>query len=88
MTERKTPMRKCVGCNEMKDKRDLVRIVRSADGNVCFDPTGKLPGRGAYVCRSSACLASAIKSKRLERAFKCAVPPQVYEALKAQLSAE
>lgn len=88
MTERKTPMRKCVGCNEMKDKRELVRVVRGSDGVVCFDPTGKLPGRGAYVCPSAACLAAAVKSKRLEHAFKCRVPDEVYETLKEKLSAE
>ena len=88
MTERKTPMRKCVGCNEMKDKRELVRVVRGNDGIVCFDPTGKLPGRGAYVCPSAACLAAAVKSKRLEHAFKCRVPDEVYETLKEKLSAE
>ncbi|MBP5156008.1 MAG: YlxR family protein [Clostridia bacterium] len=86
MTERKTPLRKCVGCNEMKDKRELVRVVRSSEGAIRFDATGKLPGRGAYICRDPACLAAAIKSKRLERAFKCRVPDDVYETLKKQFS--
>ena len=88
MTERKTPLRKCVGCNEMKEKRKLVRVVRSSEGIIRCDSTGKLPGRGAYICRDPACLAAAIKSKRLERAFKCRVPDEVYETLQKQFSLE
>ena len=61
------PMRKCTGCNEMKPKKELVRVVRSPEGEVSLDLTGKKPGRGAYVCRSSECLAKAIKAKRFEK---------------------
>ena len=70
------PMRKCTGCNEMKPKKELVRVVRSPEGEVSLDLTGKKPGRGAYVCRSSECLAKAIKAKRFEKAFSCEIPSE------------
>ena len=85
MTERKNPMRKCVGCNEMKDKRELVRVVRTADGVISLDLTGKAAGRGAYVCKNGKCLESAIKSRRIDRALKCAVPAEVYGMLKESI---
>ena len=85
MTGRKTPMRKCLGCNEMKDKKELIRAVRNAEGEISLDATGKKPGRGAYVCRSAKCLEAAIKSKRLERAFKCKIPEELYGQLRAEL---
>ncbi len=67
MKPKKIPMRMCVGCREMKPKRELIRVVRAPDGQVSIDLKGKAPGRGAYVCRSQACLARAIKQKQLER---------------------
>jgi len=78
-------MRQCTGCREMKPKRELIRVVRSPEGAVSLDFRGKAPGRGAYVCRNMACLKKAIKSRALERAFSAAIPPEVYEALTAQM---
>lgn len=82
------PMRKCTGCNEMKEKRELVRIVRDPEGNVSVDLTGKKSGRGAYICRDKKCLAAAKKAKRLDRAFECAIPDEVYERLEGELADE
>jgi predicted RNA-binding protein YlxR (DUF448 family) len=78
-------MRKCTGCNEMKPKKELVRVVRSPEGEVSLDLTGKKPGRGAYVCRDAACLSKARKAGRLERAFSCEIPPDVYERMEEEL---
>ena len=85
MAERKIPLRKCVGCGEMKDKRSLVRIVRSKEGAVSVDLTGKMPGRGAYICKSADCLKSAQKAKRLERSFSAKIEPEIYERLEKEL---
>jgi hypothetical protein len=79
-----TPERRCVGCREMKNKKDLLRIVRcnnSVDGVLAFmtDETGKAAGRGAYVCKSEDCLSKAVKNKSFERSFKAKLPPNVYE---------
>ncbi len=82
---RKIPQRQCVGCREMKNKRDLIRVVRSQDGTVSLDRGGKLPGRGAYVCPDAACLKKARKSRALERTLDTAIPGEVYELLEAQL---
>ena len=82
---KKIPMRQCVGCREMKEKRQLIRVVRSPKGEVSLDFKGKKPGRGAYLCPDPACLARARKSKALERAFSAALPPEVYEALEGQM---
>lgn len=79
------PMRKCTGCNEMKPKKELVRVVRSPEGEVSLDLTGKKPGRGAYVCRSSGCLAKAIKAKRFEKAFSCEIPSEVYQKMEEEM---
>ncbi len=84
---KKIPMRQCLGCREMKAKRELIRVVRSPEGEISLDFRGKKPGRGAYVCPSPACLAKARKSKALERAFSTPIPPEVYEALEAQMEA-
>ena len=82
---KKIPMRQCVGCREMKPKKELIRVVRSPEGVVSLDFKGKLPGRGAYVCPDPACLAKARKSKALERAFSAPLPSEVWEALEAQM---
>ena len=82
---RKIPQRQCLGCREMKNKRDLIRVVRSPEGDISLDFKGKKSGRGAYVCPDPACLARARKSKALERAFKTAIPPEVYAALEEQM---
>ena len=88
MAERKIPLRKCVGCGEMKDKRELVRVVRSKEGEISIDLYGKKPGRGAYICRSVECLEKARKAKRLERAFSTAIEPGIYDAMKREIADE
>lgn len=88
MATRKIPMRMCMGCRERRPKRELVRVVRrAADGVVSLDPTGKVAGRGAYVCCDKlACLEKAVKSKALERALETAIEPAVYDSLREQLA--
>ncbi len=86
MSERKTPLRKCLGCGEMKEKRQLLRVVRSKDGSTVADPTGKLAGRGAYLCKSVACFDAARKSHRFEKAFSGQIPEQVYEDLRRSIA--
>lgn len=88
MQQKKIPMRKCTGCNEMKPKKELVRVVKSPEGEISMDLTGKKSGRGAYVCRNKKCLAAAIKAKRLERAFECSIPAEVYERLEGEMDCE
>ncbi len=85
--QRKAPMRMCVGCREMRPKKELVRIVRNNAGVVSIDPGGKAPGRGAYICPTAACLEHARKSKALERAFEQKIEPEIYERLVAELPA-
>lgn len=80
--QKKIPQRLCVGCQEMKTKKELLRVVRTPDDEVILDLTGKKSGRGAYVCCNEQCLAKAFKEKRLERALKRAIEPQVYEQLR------
>ncbi len=82
---RRIPLRKCTGCNEMKPKQELVRVVRSPEGEISLDLTGKKPGRGAYVCRSEECLKKARKAKRFERAFSCAIPDEVYDRMEEEM---
>ena len=82
---KKIPMRQCLGCREMKPKKELIRVVRSPQGEVSLDFKGKLPGRGAYVCPNPACLAKARKAKALERAFSAPLPDPVWEALEQQM---
>ncbi len=82
---RRLPQRMCVGCREMKDKKQLIRVVRSPEGTVDVDSTGKKPGRGAYICPQEVCLQQAMKSKRLQKALDCTIPPEVFEALKSRL---
>ena len=85
MPTRRIPMRKCTGCIEMKPKKELVRVVRSPEGEVSLDLTGKKPGRGAYVCRSIECLKKARKAKRFENAFSCVIPDGVYDKMEEEL---
>ncbi len=84
---KKIPMRMCVGCRQMVEKRSLVRIVRTGEGVVSLDRTGKAAGRGAYICKNTECLDRAIKVRGLERAFGAAMEKSVYEQLKEELSA-
>ena len=74
--EKKIPMRQCLGCREMKPKKELIRAVRSPEGNISLDFKGKASGRGAYVCPNPQCLKKAIKAKALERAFSMQIPPE------------
>ena len=85
MAEKKIPMRKCLGCNEMKPKRELIRAVKSPEGEISIDLTGKKSGRGAYICPDKACLRKARKGKRLERALDTAIPDSVYDAMENEL---
>ena len=85
---RKIPQRQCVGCREMKDKKELLRVVRSPEGTVSLDLRGKASGRGAYVCPSTECLKKAIKSKAVSRAFDTEIPQEIYDALLAEMEAE
>ena len=93
MRPKKTPMRMCLGCNEMKPKKELVRVVKApqkeeaAPPEVSLDLTGKKPGRGAYVCPNPECLKKARKARALERAFSAPMPDGVYDALEAQMQA-
>lgn len=79
--QKKIPMRQCVGCREMKPKKELIRVVKSPQGEIGLDFRGKAPGRGAYLCPDGACLKKAIKSKALERGFETAIPAEIYEDL-------
>ena len=87
MKPRKIPMRMCVGCREMKEKKQLIRVVRSPEGEVSLDPGGKKSGRGAYVCRNTECLKRAIRQKQLERQLDVTLPPETAEALTAAMEA-
>lgn len=85
MQNKKIPLRKCTGCNEMKPKKELVRVVRSPENEISLDLTGKKNGRGAYICRNAECLKKAQKSKRIERSFECAIPDEIFEAMEREL---
>lgn len=82
---RKVPLRKCVGCQEMKAKRELIRVVHTPEDEVLIDPTGKKNGRGAYLCPDESCLQTAQKRRSLERALKMSIPDVVYSQLTEQL---
>ncbi|MBQ2004733.1 MAG: YlxR family protein [Peptococcaceae bacterium] len=86
MMQKKIPQRTCMACQAKKDKRELVRIVRSPEGEISVDVTGKKPGRGAYICPNLECLNKVIKSKRLERSLETTISQEIYESLKEQLT--
>ncbi len=86
MKVRKTPMRMCAGCGESKPKMELVRVVRSPEGEISIDLTGKKPGRGAYLCRCAGCLKKARKSKRIDRSLEMSIPEAVYDALEEEMA--
>jgi len=88
MKERKVPMRTCLGCGNVFPKKALVRIVRTPEGQLLLDATGKLAGRGAYICRSVECLDKAVKAKRIGRALEAEVGPELIGALKASLEVQ
>ena len=85
MKTRKIPMRMCTGCNESRPKSELVRVVRSPQGEISIDMQGKKPGRGAYICKSAECLKKARKQKRIERSLEVTISEDVYNALESEL---
>ena len=82
---KKIPLRQCIGCMEMKPKKELIRVLRREDGSFTLDATGRMNGRGAYVCPKEDCLTKAIRSKGLDRSFKMKLPQEVYESLSEEL---
>ena len=87
MKTRKIPMRMCVGCREMKEKRSLLRVVKSPEGAISFDRVGKAPGRGAYVCKSKECFERAVKQRQLERALETRIDEAVFTQLMEEIDA-
>ena len=85
--QKKIPMRQCLGCREQKPKRELIRVVRSPEGDISLDFRGKANGRGAYICPDPACLKKAVKQKALERALQTPIPEEIYAQLAAQMEA-
>lgn len=85
MKQKKIPLRMCLGCKEMKPKKELIRVVRNNEGEINIDLVGKKPGRGAYICKNTGCLDLAIKAKRLEKAFETTIDVEIYSKLKNQL---
>ena len=88
MKTRKIPMRMCVGCREMKEKRSLMRVVKSPEGAISFDRVGKAPGRGAYVCKSKECFEKAVKQRQLERALETRIEEAVFTQLMEEIDAD
>lgn len=83
---RKIPQRQCLGCNEHKPKKELLRVVRGPEGDISLDFTGKKSGRGAYICQDIRCLRKARKSRRIDRSLDCTVPEEVYDAMEKELA--
>lgn len=81
---KKIPLRQCVGCGEMKNKKEMMRVIRSKEGDISLDLTGRKNGRGAYLCKQKECLQKAIKTKGLERSFKMGIDKSVYDSLKEE----
>ncbi len=86
MKQKKVPMRRCCGCNEQKPKKELIRVVRSAEGEISLDLTGKASGRGAYICNNLECLKKARKSKRIDRTFEVTIPDGIYDKMEEEIS--
>ena len=84
-TGKKVPQRQCIGCGEMKNKKDLIRILKGTDQEISIDATGRKNGRGAYLCPSMECLKKARKNKGLERSFKMAIPGEIYDSLEKEM---
>ena len=85
MSMKKVPFRQCIGCGEMKNKREMIRVIKTAEGEIFADATGRKNGRGAYLCPSMECFKKAVKNKGLERSFKMAIPQEVYQALEKEM---
>lgn len=81
MSVKKIPLRQCIGCGEMKSKKEMIRVIKTAEGEILLDATGRKNGRGAYLCPSMECFKKAVKGRGLERSFKMAIPREVYETL-------
>lgn len=86
MVTKKVPMRQCTGCREMKAKRDMIRVIKTAEDEICIDATGRKNGRGAYICPTMECLKQAMKSRGLERSLKTSIPDTVYQQLEEEMS--
>ena len=87
MKTKKIPMRMCLGCSEMKPKKELVRVVKTKEGEISLDLTGKKAGRGAYICADAECLRKARKARRLEKSFACRIDDEIYDAMEKELNA-
>ena len=85
MQQKKIPQRQCMGCRERKEKREMIRVVRSPEGSVSLDFRGKAPGRGAYICPEMACLKKAIRSEALERSLEVPIPEEIYARLEQEM---
>ncbi|MBO5208415.1 MAG: YlxR family protein [Lachnospiraceae bacterium] len=85
---KKIPMRQCVGCGEMKNKKEMMRVLKTAEGPIVLDTTGKKNGRGAYLCMEKECLVKARKNKGLERSFKMSIPDEIYESLEKEFETD
>lgn len=86
MSTKKFPQRQCIGCGEMKNKKEMIRVLKTPEGEFALDTTGRKNGRGAYLCQSGECLKKAIRGKGLERSFKMAIPSAVYENLEKEMA--
>lgn len=85
MSVKKIPLRQCIGCGEMKSKKEMIRVIKTAEGEILLDATGRKNGRGAYLCPSMECFKNAVKGRGLERSFKMAIPREVYETLEKEM---
>ena len=85
MSMKKVPLRQCIGCQEMKSKKEMIRVIKTAEDEIMLDATGRKNGRGAYLCPSMECFKKAVKSKGVERSFKMAIPKEVYETLEKEM---
>ena len=85
MSMKKVPLRQCIGCQEMKSKKEMIRVIKTAEDEIMLDATGRKNGRCDYLCPSMECLKKAVKGKGLERSFKMAIPKEVYETLEKEM---
>ena len=85
MSVKKIPLRQCIGCGEMKSKKEMIRVIKTAEGEILLDATGRKNGRGAYLCPSMECFKKAVKGRGVERSFKMAIPREVYETLEKEM---
>ena len=85
MSVKKIPLRQCIGCGEMKSKKEMIRVIKTAEGEILLDATGRKNGRGAYLCPSMECFKKAVTGRGLERSFKMAIPREVYETLEKEM---